>query len=131
MLTFPSPNFRPRLRIENCSSELVRVAHRRSPRGFVRRLIMTDAFHDFELAEIVCRTNVMQYVPQLEAEFGEGVTVGDLNIELGEVTVDSLGRGSTQTLVFCPNTGDTTPVMLCPKCKTKACLPRKRGQYIT
>ena len=48
------------------------------------------------MAEIACRTNPMAYVAQLEAEFGEGIRLSDLNIERGEILVDSRGRGSFQ-----------------------------------
>ena len=72
------------------------MAHRRSPRGFVRRLVLVDAYFDDEMAEIACRTNPMAYVAQLEAEFGEGIRLSDLNIERGEILVDSRGRGSFQ-----------------------------------
>jgi len=72
------------------------MAHRRSPLGFVRRLVLVDAFYDGEQAEIACRTNSLMYVAQLKSEFGDDVNISDLNIERGEVLVDSRGRGTFQ-----------------------------------
>lgn len=72
------------------------MAHRRTPRGYIRRLIMVDAYFDDLQAEITCRTNVDMYIPQLEAEFEGGVDMKDLDIERGEVLVDSRGRGTFQ-----------------------------------
>jgi len=70
----------------------------------VKQLVSAEAYRDRERCETVCVSNVFDFLPVLEKEFGEGVNVSALNIERGEVLVDARGTGSFQqsfgTLTF-------------------------------
>ena len=71
------------------------MAHRPSIHSYVRRLVLKEAYRDKELAETICRSNLLKTIPTLEEKFSY-VPMAAINVNPGDVLVDSRGQGCYQ-----------------------------------
>lgn len=81
--------------------EWISVPHRRSlearQRRDAKRLAMQSSFRDPEQAETVCIINTQTICEALQQKYGF-VNMNTIDIERGEVLIDSRGRGTFQNI---------------------------------
>ena len=71
------------------------MPHRRSPRGYVRNVVLREGFRDHEQRETCCVTSSHRISELLRQEYGH-VDMNLLCHEMGEVLEDTRGRGTLQ-----------------------------------